>query len=48
MSRGISIEDARRLVVRGFFSEIISEIFDSEVQDRLMDRIDSELIKVGA
>jgi Fe-S cluster assembly protein SufD len=48
MSRGISIEDARRLVVRGFFSEIISEISDSEVQDRLMDRIDSELIKVGA
>jgi Fe-S cluster assembly protein SufD len=47
MSRGISIEDARRLVVRGFFSEIISEISDSEVQDRLMDRIDSELIKVG-
>jgi Fe-S cluster assembly protein SufD len=48
MSRGISIEDARRLVVRGFFSEIISEISDSEAQDRLMDRIDSELIKVGA
>jgi hypothetical protein len=34
--------------VRGFFSEIISEIPDSEAQDRLMDRIDSELIKVGA
>jgi Fe-S cluster assembly protein SufD len=48
MSRGISIEDARRLVVRGFFSEIISEIADSEVQERLMNRIDSELIKVGA
>jgi Fe-S cluster assembly protein SufD len=48
MSRGISIEDARRLVVRGFFSEIINEISDSEVQDRLMNRIDSELIKVGA
>lgn len=48
MSRGISIEDARRLVVRGFFSEIISEIADSDVQDRLMNRIDAELIKVGA
>ena len=48
MSRGISIEDARRLVVRGFFSEIISEIADSDVQDRLMNRIDDELIKVGA
>jgi Fe-S cluster assembly protein SufD len=48
MSRGISIEDARRLVVRGFFSEVISEIADSDVQDRLMNRIDAELIKVGA
>jgi Fe-S cluster assembly protein SufD len=48
MSRGISIEDARRLVVRGFFSEIINEIADSDVQERLMNRIDSELIKVGA
>jgi len=48
MSRGIAIEDARRLVVRGFFSEIIHEITDSEVQERLMDRIDGELSKVGA
>jgi Fe-S cluster assembly protein SufD len=48
MSRGISIEDARRLVVRGFFSEIIGEIADEQVQERLMNRIDSELIKVGA
>ena len=48
MSRGISIEDARRLVVRGFFSEIISEIADADVQDRLMQRIDGELIKVGS
>ena len=48
MSRGIAIEDARRLVVRGFFSEIIHEIGDNEVQERLMDRIDSELSKVGA
>lgn len=48
MSRGISIEDARRLVVRGFFSEIINEIPESTVQERLMNRIDAELIKVGA
>jgi Fe-S cluster assembly protein SufD len=48
MSRGISIEDARRLVVRGFFSEIVSEIADEQAQERLMNRIDSELIKVGA
>jgi len=48
MSRGITIEDARRLVVRGFFSEIISEIPDTDVQVRLMERIDTELVKAGA
>ena len=48
MSRGISVEDARRLVVRGFFAEIITEIADSEIQDRLMQRIDDELVKAGA
>jgi Fe-S cluster assembly protein SufD len=48
MSRGISVEDARRLVVRGFFAEIITEIADTEIQDRLMQRIDDELVKAGA
>jgi len=48
MSRGINIADARRLVVRGFFNEIISEIGNEEIQTRLMDRIDSELAKAGA
>lgn len=48
MSRGITLEDARRLVVRGFFNEIISEINDEEVQERLMNRIDGELERAGA
>ncbi len=48
MSRGISIENARRLVVRGFFNEIISEIAIDEIQERLMQRIDGELEKAGA
>ena len=48
MSRGIAVEDARRLVVRGFFNEIVSEIGNSEIQDRLMTRIDQELEKAGA
>jgi Fe-S cluster assembly protein SufD len=48
MSRGINIADARRLVVRGFFNEIISEIGNEDIQTRLMDRIDSELAKAGA
>ncbi len=47
MSRGIPIDEARRLVVRGFFAEIISHIEDEEIQERLMVRIDSELEKVG-
>lgn len=48
MSRGIAVADARRLVVRGFFNEIISEIGSEEIQNRLMDRIDGELAKAGA
>jgi Fe-S cluster assembly protein SufD len=48
MSRGINLADARRLVVRGFFNEIISEIGDELIQTRLMDRIDDELAKAGA
>jgi len=48
MSRGISVEDARRLVVRGFFAEIITEIADTDIQNRLMQRIDDELVKAGA
>ncbi len=48
MSRGITLEDARRLVVRGFFNEIISEINNEEVQERLMNRIDGELERAGA
>lgn len=47
MSRGISLENARRLVVRGFFNEVISEIGNEEIETRLMERIDNELEKVG-
>jgi len=47
MSRGINMDDARRLVVRGFFNEIVSEIKIEEVQERLMARIDDELAKAG-
>ncbi len=47
MSRGINIDDARRLVVRGFFNEIIGQIRNEEIEDRLMQRVDNELAKVG-
>jgi Fe-S cluster assembly protein SufD len=42
-SRGIPEEQARRLVVRGFFGEIISKIAVPEVRDRLTDAIEHEL-----
>jgi Fe-S cluster assembly protein SufD len=47
MSRGINMDDARRLVVRGFFNEIVSEIGIAEIQERIMARIDDELAKAG-
>lgn len=47
MSRGIPMDEARRLVVRGFFSEIISQIQNEEIEERLMSRIDGELAKAG-
>lgn len=47
MSRGIEEADARRLVVRGFFNEVISLIGNDEIQERLILRIDDELEKAG-
>jgi Fe-S cluster assembly protein SufD len=47
-SRGIPAEIARRLVIRGFFSEIIGKIGSEEIEERLMNRIDDQLAKVGA
>ncbi|MFM9141738.1 MAG: Fe-S cluster assembly protein SufD [Actinomycetota bacterium] len=47
MSRGIPISEARKLVIRGFFGEIVGKIGIPEVEDRLMNRIDSQLAKVG-
>jgi Fe-S cluster assembly protein SufD len=42
-ARGIPEEQARRLVVRGFFGEIISKIAVPEIRDRLTDAIEHEL-----
>lgn len=43
MSRGIREEDARRLVVRGFFAELISQIGVESVETKLMESIEAEL-----
>lgn len=48
MSRGIPAEQARRLVIRGFFSEIVSKLNIQEIEDRIMARIDAELTVVKA
>lgn len=42
-SRGISEEQARRLVIRGFFAEIIAKIAVPEVRDKLTAAIEHEL-----
>ena len=42
-SRGIPTEDARRLVVRGFFAELVQQIGLPDVEARLLEKIESEL-----
>ncbi|GIG28789.1 Fe-S cluster assembly protein SufD [Cellulomonas marina] len=42
-SRGIPESDARRLVVRGFFAELLHEIGVPEVEERLLASIESQL-----
>jgi len=42
-SRGITADEARRLVVRGFFASIVNRIGVTAVQDHLMAAIDTEL-----
>ncbi|MEI6406783.1 MAG: Fe-S cluster assembly protein SufD [Actinomycetes bacterium] len=46
-SRGISADIARRLVIRGFFSDIIGRIGIPAIEERVMNRIDTELESVG-
>ena len=46
-SRGISADIARRLVIRGFFSDIIGRIGIPAIEERVMNRIDAELESVG-
>lgn len=46
MSRGIPMHEARQLVIRGFFNEIVSLIKDEDLENRLMEGIERELAKV--
>jgi Fe-S cluster assembly protein SufD len=47
-ARGIPVEQARRLVVRGFFTEVLQKIAVSEIRQRLEAAIEAELEAVGA
>ena len=40
MARGIPADEARRLVVRGFFAELVQQIGLADVEERLMAKID--------
>lgn len=48
MSRGIPEDLGRRLVVRGYFAELINRIGVPEVQDQLMQAIEAELDATAA
>jgi Fe-S cluster assembly protein SufD len=43
MARGIPLAEARRLVIRGFFAELIGKIGVPELRDRIADSIEAEL-----
>jgi Fe-S cluster assembly protein SufD len=43
MARGIPFEEARRLVIRGFFGELIAKIGVPEIRDRLTEAFEAEV-----
>ncbi|MFJ6622296.1 Fe-S cluster assembly protein SufD [Kitasatospora sp. NPDC091335] len=47
MSRGIDENEARRLVLRGFFRDIIAKIGIPEVEDRVLGTIEEELARLS-
>ena len=48
MSRGITETEARRLVVRGFFAELLGRIPVEELRERLTGQIEARLAEVAA
>jgi Fe-S cluster assembly protein SufD len=45
MARGIPFEEARKLVIRGFFGQLISTIEVPELRDRVAEAVEAELEK---
>jgi Fe-S cluster assembly protein SufD len=48
MTRGITESEARKLVVRGFFAELLHKIPVESLRDRLGDAIEARLAKAGS
>jgi Fe-S cluster assembly protein SufD len=48
MTRGIPADEARRLVVRGFFADVIGRLGVPALTDRLTSAIETELKAVGS
>jgi Fe-S cluster assembly protein SufD len=46
-SRGITEDEARRLVVRGFFADLLAQIGVAELETRLLRAVDAELERAG-
>ena len=46
-SRGITEDEARRLVVRGFFADLLARIGIDELETRLLQAVDAELERAG-
>lgn len=42
-ARGIPADEARRLVVRGFFAELVQQIGVDDIEERLLAKIETEL-----
>jgi Fe-S cluster assembly protein SufD len=47
MARGIPLEEARRLVIRGFFGELIAKIAVPELRNRITAAVEGELAKTA-
>jgi len=48
MARGVDEEQAKKLVVRGFLSEVIQKVGIETIEERLISAIETELEKTGA
>jgi Fe-S cluster assembly protein SufD len=48
MARGIPVDEARQLVIRGFFGELIAQLEVAELRDRITRSIDAELARSRA